>query len=593
MPILMPSPVFRWFVPANTGTGLVPAAGYKAKFYSAGTSTPKSVYDDNDTIYASPSNEVTLNSEGYAAIRLGEGKYKIVITDPFDVVKYTQDNISGEGSIGTGLVATVIASDDTGLKDVDPVNRFVWCSGYYAVGDGGHGFFWNETSSTPDDTGYVIASVVDSTKRWFRVPDEDGSVRAASFGYIGTKSGNLSSQLLAACAYSTSYNKRLLIGPGSTAIIGTDTNDFYMYTSGIHFENGSMLTGTGAFTNCVIFGQATGTPEPHFAGFQAKFQTAQANQNPEWFGGSNMGLDNTAAFAKWFACLPNGGVFVLPPGDWYYSNTNTFPYPTLPLLLYGTVHAASTGSNIPTGFYFPSDSRFRFHQALFNTGGTITDNGSGGFGVVGNILTSAGSRIDGGDVITSLGDMIAGFGAAAGKPYGRIGTSGLQYAASGQIYSYIGSEINTDPVHTEVNLLSFSLPAHSIIGDGDRLTLMIGGRMDTPANNINRRIRILIGTVTLFDVTLQPATGAGTTILTQWTARVELVQKSTTTFRAYGAIVTNYTNSGASVNQSSAACDINDVCDWTTTQVIQVKGTATGSGFIAQDAFNIDYHPAA
>ncbi len=589
MPVLMPSPVFRWFVPAQNGTGLVPAAGYIAAFYSAGTDIAKTIYHPDGTPYASPANEATLNSEGYAGIWLGAGSYKLRVLDPDRAEIYTLDNITGSGSFGTGFVETVQPTDPApafgpnGLAQLDPVaNKFTWVSGYWAVGDGGHGFFWNETSSEADDTGYVIASAIDGTKRWFRVQDEDGSVRAASFGYIGSKAANLSSELLAASAYASGQIKRLVIGPGSAATLHTSEEGFSLYAlGGLYLEPGSMLTSDGSFASLFITGYVSGSAEQHFTDCQAIFETPQMNENPEWFGAALTLMDNTAAFAKWFASQAAG--FTLPPGAWNYANTAGFPYPTVPMIFLGSI-TAGAGGNIPTGVYFPSDSRFRLHQILFPNGAHIEDmegaavKVTGDTNVIGALTTSDGSGVFSGANVSAQGVVAAGLG-GIGSLTAVAGSGGRRFNAAGRIETVIGSASTSGTGATD--LLTASLPDNSILNEGDALHIVAAGTGAGAADNHVNSIAIHIGSSVVFLLTL--------TAGYNWYAEVD-VFKSGSNFVAVGKL-TMQDAADSSIGYSNAYYNT-DTINWTITNVVKVIGSRAVSGALTNKILTMDCFPA-
>lgn len=600
MPVLMPSPVFRWFTTAG-----LPAAGYKANFYAAGTATAKTIYTDAEgTAYPAPSNQAVLNAEGYAVIFLGTGTYKLIVTDPDDAEVFTQDDIQGSGSFSTGFCDTVIADDTSGLKDVDTnANRFTYCAGYQALGDGGHGMFWNEASSDPDDTGYVIASVFDPTKRWFRIPDESGDVRAASFGYIGSLDADLSDQLLAASAYASGYGFRLLIGTGATATIGTDGSDFQLYaTGGLHLASGSMLTGDGTFTNLRITGIVTGTREQHFTSFQVIFNTTQASEYPEWFGASTGSLDNTAAFTKWFAS--QAASFTLPPGAWKYADTSAFPYPSVPFILLGSIDA-TTGSDIPTGVYFPDDSRFRLHQVAFPSGGTITDqegttidvaanvNISLDLAVTGDISSEAG--ISAIDDATIRGNVYAGSGSTTGKFFGKAGITAQEFAPAGQLAAAFG-DVTTSGT-TETDLRFYVMPGNTLQSAGDRVLIRGGGTTATTDGGQNRGFRLLAGAVVLLDATFNnPGTwggvGAAADRFSMWAVEAHIFMSAAGTISGYALVSTDFQNANATASNASVTYYFSSALTLSSDQTVQFKATASGSGSITQSFLTVEYFPA-
>ncbi len=557
MPVLMPSPVFRWFVPAQNGTGLVPAAGYIAAFYSAGTDIAKTIYHPNGAPYASPANEATLNSEGYAEIWLGAGSYKLRVLNPDRAEIYTLDNITGAGSFGTGFVETVQPTDSAptfgpnGLAQLDPAaNKFTWVSGYWAVGDGGHGFFWNETSSEADDTGYVIASAIDGTKRWFRVQDEDGSVRAASFGYVGNRAEDLSTELLAASAYASGQIKRLVIGPGNAATISTTEEGFALYAlGGLYLEPGSMITGDGSFENLFITGYVSGSAEQHFTDCQPLFETPQMNENPEWFGSNVSLLDNTAAFSNWFAS--QAAAFTLPPGVWKYANTTAFPYPNAPFILLGSIEA-TTGSDIPSGYHGTADSRYHI----------------GALDVVGEMT--------GGASIALQSNVIAG-GGAAGLLKARAGTGSRIYAASGQYGAVI--DVAQTVGTGEEDLLSTGLSGGTLFIAGDRICIAAVGNYQA-ASGV-KTVKLKIGSVTVVTATITDTTG-------WWRLEVSIYCAGSGNFKYDSQFLLSAASSAHSPQIISGALT---GIDFTVSNTILITGQAA-AGFIANDILNIDFYPA-
>lgn len=90
-----------------------PISGAKLKFYSAGTSTPATVYSDSGLL-TSLGSTITCDDGGYPTsdgstktlIYTGTSDYKLVITDSNDVVLVTHDNIKGAPAIPAAADAT-------------------------------------------------------------------------------------------------------------------------------------------------------------------------------------------------------------------------------------------------------------------------------------------------------------------------------------------------------------------------------------------------------------------------------------------------------------------------------------------------------
>lgn len=105
MALIQSYPRFR--ATRNDGT---PGNGWKLYTYTGGTTTLKATYTDQTGATAN-ANPVIMDGAGEAAVWLGSGAYKLVLTDENDVVQWTLDNIQvAEGGYFTTLSATGAAT---------------------------------------------------------------------------------------------------------------------------------------------------------------------------------------------------------------------------------------------------------------------------------------------------------------------------------------------------------------------------------------------------------------------------------------------------------------------------------------------------
>lgn len=400
----------------NEAGQVILAAGYKAKWYAAGTDIPKTIYTDADRLvpYPTPANIAFLDdTTGSALIYLGVGSYKLVLTDPNDVPvpNYTIDDIDGDVSFGTGFVNSFEA-----LKDVN-TNTFpyTYIGGYYAPGDGGEGMFYNATSAAALDGGYVQESDFDPTKRWFRIPDESGAVRAASFGYIPSTAGDQSAEFSAAESYAASIGAALLIQKGSLATIGSQSFSVPI----LRFAPGAILTAGGG---SALWGFGGTIIE---AGNETIFDNAgtitlseSQTSNPYWFGGApgNSAGVNATAFAAWKAA--GAGVYRVPAGAWPVTAPFTVST-TKPTILDGVIlSGAGPSLQYGTGAWYPADSRIGVDTVSFGNNALITADGGNGlqtaddWTVLGDIDVDGNSTVGGtgefgGDVSSTGGGVFA------------------------------------------------------------------------------------------------------------------------------------------------------------------------------------------
>ncbi len=499
---LMPQTPFQWFIPATTGTGMVPAAGYLVKYYAAGTTTPKDIYIDVDlgTPYPSPSNTAVLDANGRALIYLGAGGYKMVVCMPDGTPVYTQDNISGESSFGTGFAASYAS-----LADVNStLNGYTYIAGYYTPGDGGEGMFYNKESSDAADGGYIQVANDNNLKRWFRIPDENGDVRAASFGYCG--SGELTSNLLAADAYAYGIGARLRIQK-DVCTSGAIT----LTAPTVAFNQNAALYANGAGTLTILGNVEAGGWDLFSSWTTVNLQYSRQESRPEWFGASlsNSDAANVTAFDKWKAA--NAGIFIVPPDLWPY--TGTF----VPESSRVTIFLGEVGGRISGTYYGPANllsgnlsltltGTFGLTGNLTLTGnitgtGNITRTGTftlSGAAQVGALISddnvAAATDITAGSTITAGNAVIAGGNPSLpGYVQARAGTSGRAYKAAGSGNIVLGAGDAT-------------LEEGALVLGGDYIKIICAGTTDVAAPVIT----VTVGGRTVFTATLAIGSGSAT-----------------------------------------------------------------------------------
>lgn len=81
-----------------------PLAGGLLYSYVAGTSTPAATYADQ-TGSTPNTNPIVLDANGEANVWLGSGFYKFILEDVNNVVQWTVDEVSADGSGGGGLTS--------------------------------------------------------------------------------------------------------------------------------------------------------------------------------------------------------------------------------------------------------------------------------------------------------------------------------------------------------------------------------------------------------------------------------------------------------------------------------------------------------
>ncbi len=597
-------PIFQVFVPAQNGIGLVPAAGYKAKFYEAGTDTAQEVYTDPEltTPYPSPSNIVTLDLNGQASenglIYLKTAGYKMVITDPNDapIENGTVDKIPGNGAVGSfncGFVATF--ADLVALNA--SIFSYAMIAGYSAAGDGGQGFFYLQTSGASADGGYIQNST-DGSKKWFRVPDEDGDVRAASFGYIGGSGTIQTTQLQTADSYAASIGARLRIGTGQDAFLATVMNFTAPYVK---------LAPNGAFKGTVLNPVAisfqglfegpdnTVFPDGHNI-LSVSFSPYQIS-NPYWFGASpaNDAATNDTAFASWVTA--GGGAFTILPGTWLCTSALTLlgTFGNLPVNLLGVL--VGDDDTFGPGFWYPETFRFQtflstnsryigpygpnamqtdmdwlvgrdlqaIRDALVGRDITVTRT------IIGNENESLAGDLSAANVHALTGESTAGTNIRAGMSGGggyleaQAGTGSATFKAAGRIITVVGAGNGT-------------LLSNTLINTNDAIRIVAQGTFTGVSDDT---ITVAIGSATL-DLTAKNTNG------TKYRVEVDIFKTaSSNTLFMIGTLYVN----GETVSSTHNVLGQNSGTDTVTLSSNQTI-SVTSSNTLTQQFLIADYFPA-
>lgn len=198
---------------------------------------------------------------------------------------------------------------------------------------------------------------------------------------------------------------------------------------------------------------------------------------------------------------------------------------------------------------------------------------------------SAGS----GDVATDViwdakGDLAGGTGAntAARLAVGTNGrvltadsaeTTGMKWAPAGGGATVLN--VNTTPVGNvgtgEDDLITYSVPANTLVADGEYIHFKMGGTFAASINN--KRIRVKLGATTLFDTGALAITAAG-----DWSLEGHIIRTGSATQKCWLEYSSSQTALAASADYVDATEDL------TTILVLKATGEATANDDIIQKA---------
>ena len=290
-----------------------PLALGRVSFYSAGTTTLKTVYSDADKIAAS-SNPQTLDAGGFVqdgGVWLDEGRYKVIVEKSNGaggwVEEYTIDDIPGTPGV-TGELTGATIGTIADLRLLDPgAFGAVFVSGYYEGADRGEGWFlWDANNSIADNGGTIISpNGAPSFGRWKRllqqskiIPQIFGAMTNTSFGV----SSNMQSMIDWCNTAGNEEYLKVRLDPGNYFIDGNvafDNNIDLEVADGVIFDNHAATSGTLTITcqSAIIEAKTTAIVGSDIS-LVFNPTDISINLNPAWYGTSNydklIGISNPA-----------------------------------------------------------------------------------------------------------------------------------------------------------------------------------------------------------------------------------------------------------------------------------------------------------
>lgn len=483
----LPQVAFRWFKPDGT-----PAFGYTAAFFGAGL-TPiqanlKTIYDQTDL--AVPISQTTVlpqlgvpfDVEGKVTVVLGDGSYLVAIYNELNVLVFSIDNVSSGSSNSLLFANNITALRAISVNDAQLIG-FCTLLGYYNPGDDGHGaFWWSDTEPDPDDNGYTIAPLPTTpiTGRWKRLNDENGDVRAAAYGYDANTASNQTAEMIAADAYAFANNRRLRIGLGTSALLGTMS-----FNSNVIFE-GSGITGTGSPT-ITFDGTVEGPTVKLFYSMTVIMMSLCHDVKPEWWGAMRDGLNDDI--------LPIKAMFASGAGSCFFT----------------------AGTYLVVGDPLTPAPLVRIIRA----DGQVQDGGTT-YVYMGFDALAVNSKVRA-DQIEALSTLVVGTTAVIGSSVTAGGflqgqVAGTNFKAGGTIQS------NNTPVSITANgnLMAAVIPANTMLLDSDSVEMITFGLFTFSGSNVSAFLKY--GAVTIDDLF-----GGSLGATTIFTFRYYLVRTSSTT----------------------------------------------------------------
>lgn len=150
------------------------ASGCKIYTYQSGTNTPKTTYKTADGSVLN-TNPIIADASGYFVCFLGQGAYRIKITDQNDVqIQAPLDGILGNGAGGINPESTVNATfllNYNELRSLTTTPDLVYVAGRLTEGDGGQGWFQYIPTATDLDDDSIILTSQTGSKIYRRIFD--------------------------------------------------------------------------------------------------------------------------------------------------------------------------------------------------------------------------------------------------------------------------------------------------------------------------------------------------------------------------------------------------------------------------------------
>jgi hypothetical protein len=501
-------PFIKPFFLNSDGTGA--GAGYKLQTLEVGSETDKVTYKDPDGTTENL-NPIILDGLGNFEL-FYSGNLKLRYLTPDDAVMWTIPNVEEIGG-GGGTLSIVETMADLVALGAGEFNQ-VLLAGYYASGDKDARLYtWDGASTATVNNGTVVLPTGHvGAGRWLM--EHLGEVSTLDFGMKGDNSTNDLTTLTQALIYVQANDLTLVVTPSVAALPYLINTVSAQLALGGGWKLKILPTASFSFTEAQTIGGIVEAGPHQWIATPSAAVTFGATARlvvgafPEWWGGvADDTFDNVAVFAAMFASNP--GTIFFSKGNWATSGgIGGIPAGTI-ITAIGQVEDMLETPLIPIGYQVKGAGTLIKAQDLEAVASII-----------------AGNNITAGDQIT------AGNNIRAGQDAGEVGVFSFRAGTGSAIPRAIGriaQNLNTDTTvgAGEEDLLSVSIPANSLVTDGDTLELWTDIVIGSGAGSTT--IKAYLGAKLLFSGTVTN-TGA-----TAWSIlRVKLWKKAANAIHAAG-----------------------------------------------------------
>lgn len=362
-----------------------PAVGWKINTYIAGSSTPATTYTTSVGNVAQ-TNPIIINSLGFPTtgqIWLTEGvSYKFVLTNAADVVKKTEDNISGVNDATSPAASEWIASGLTAT--------FVSATSFTLLGDQTSTFNVGRRLKTVNTGGTIYSTITASvftTLTTITVVNDSGVLDSglSAVNYALLSGSNPSAPPFTSTsivqADSSDKTKRIKFASSGLPTATTRTIDLTLLDNAPLF-NGTLVATVAASALTIalktISGGDPSGSDPVFVSFRSAtvatgdntVLTLTAASSLVVSSGSTLGATNAIPFKLWIVGFNDAGTFRLGVIN-TLSGTNIYPLGQVPLAsstAEGGIGAADSTQVFYTGTAITSKAYVILGYLSFETG---------------------------------------------------------------------------------------------------------------------------------------------------------------------------------------------------------------------------------